>query len=123
MRIGICIFCLTLLTNCEQDTLFDREFPRIQTISMEVLSPTSIRIFGAITQNSLNEEIVEYGFVWSSGIPNIFGNKVVAKNLDGNQFSEEILNIPTNAALRVRAYAITANNTIYGDTIPFSLSN
>ncbi len=123
MKKTLGIIFLILVISCQSDDLIEREFPRIQTVSIQIMSPNSVRVYGAITQNSTNTTIREYGVVWSGGAPNIFANKTVADNLNNNQFSVDVTDLPVNAFLNLRVYALTDSDVIYGDTIPFTLNN
>ena len=84
----------------------------------------SITAYTAIVQGSVlddgGSEILERGFVWStSSNPDLSDNKIVEPNMDSGEFTLQLSGLTTETNYYVKAYAINAVDTVFGEQLRF----
>ncbi len=124
------LFIAILLVSCEDNVQpSEVDWPRVKTTSFTPVNNTSIRVEGTITQNSKGSQILEYGFLIGVGglRPNLNNNQgiVIVESQNGKDFSGQLELPNTNpfSVFNVRAYIVTAEYTVLGNSITFKISN
>lgn len=95
--------------------------PVVTTDSITAISTVEATAHGAITILG-KPEPTAYGVCWNtSGVPTIADNKIDkgAASATGS-FSAQLTSLSSNTTYYVRAYAVTALDTVYGATVSFS---
>jgi uncharacterized protein (TIGR02145 family) len=110
--------------SCKKDdnqTVKTGYVPDVKTLNINCITQSSTTVRGEINYNG-GSEVTSRGICWSVNFtPTIESNKII--NGSGNgQFSVDIIGLPENTTLKVRAFATNEFGTGYGDvksvTIP-----
>jgi len=91
---------------------FNARTPEVETSSVESYSGTSITVSGVVLQEN-GAEVTEKGICWGTSSPVSAVNKVPAGNGLGS-FTAEVKGLSANKTYYLRAYAINAKGTAYG---------
>jgi IPT/TIG domain len=115
------LFILGSVFQCKEQEVTGRNYPRLLTREVTGISKAGATFHGDIIYRG-NSEILEYGFVWLYEDPTIengeriyfrtspnsnpFATEVTARHFEGQQY-------------KVRAYVITKDHIVYGNTVDF----
>ncbi|MCF0074906.1 DUF4347 domain-containing protein [Dyadobacter sp. CY261] len=92
--------------------------PALTTSQVSIYNTNTATMGGAVIDDG-GEPVTEYGIVWStSPSPTLANNKTVIGTGTGT-FSQSISALPTGMQIFVRAYAINAVGTSYGNEVSF----
>ncbi len=92
--------------------------PTLTTSTVSIYDTNTATLGGTVTGDG-GEPVTEYGIVWStSPSPMLANNKTVIGTGIGN-FSQSISSLPAGMQIFVRAYAINAVGTTYGNEVDF----
>ncbi|OCW92992.1 hypothetical protein A9168_13730 [Macellibacteroides sp. HH-ZS] len=112
LLIGIFIFQSCLDDPSIPDESFNSKLPEVETSSIESHSGTSITVSGAVLQEN-GAEVTEKGICWGTSSPVSAVNKAPAGKGLGS-FTAEVKGLSANTKYYLRAYAINAKGTAYG---------
>jgi hypothetical protein len=121
-RIIAFIISVSLLTNCTEEEITARNYPRVATEGITEVTGNSMKFNGNIFYASV--EIIDHGFIWTDvGFPELKnGTKI---SLGAKSGPGEFETTITNATLQegkvysCRAYAQSAGYVVYGKIIEF----
>ena len=112
LLIGLFIFQSCMDDPSIPDEIFNARTPEVETSSVESYSATTITVSGAVLQAN-GAEVTEKGICWGTSSPVSAVNKVPAGNGLGS-FTAEVKGLSANKTYYLRAYAINAKGTAYG---------
>ena len=110
-----------LLIGCEKKYYDSRDYPRIETLSVQTTAD------GAIFQGNFlvpgKSEIMDHGFTWAFNFPDVnHSDKASLGPLETpGGFSTEIHGLQKGKEYNVRAYAVSSNYQVYGQNLSFTL--
>ncbi|MFY1612083.1 Kelch repeat-containing protein [Macellibacteroides fermentans] len=110
--IGLFIFQSCMDDPSIPGEIFNARTPEVETSSVESYSATTITVSGAVLQAN-GAEVTEKGICWGTSSPVSAVNKVPAGNGLGS-FTAEVKGLSANKTYYLRAYAINAKGTAYG---------
>ena len=113
LLIGLFIFQSCLDDPSIPDESFNSKLPEVETSSVESFSGTSIAVSGVALKDN-GSEVTEKGVCWGTSSPVSVVNKVSSGNGLGS-FTVEIKGLSANKTYYLRAYAINAKGTAYGE--------
>ena len=109
---GLFIFQSCLDDPSMPEEIFNARTPEVETSSVESYSGTSITVSGVVLQEN-GAEVTEKGICWGTSSPVSAVNKVPAGNGLGS-FTAEVKGLSANKTYYLRAYAVNAKGTAYG---------
>jgi hypothetical protein len=122
-RIFLMISFITSFAACNDDKVGPRTYPRVLTRTATEVNDVAVLVTGEITFSSV--DITDHGFVWSgfNAVPRInntdnnisLGIKSGIGTFESNIESQ----FEKNKKYYVRAYAKSADHTVYGNIIEF----
>lgn len=92
--------------------------PTVYTTTVSDITAVSARGSGNITHNG-GVPVTAYGLVWSTSPDPTLADNSAVPAMPFNVFTVDMANLQPNTFYYVRAYAITANDTVYGNEVKF----
>ncbi|HHE64855.1 MAG TPA: hypothetical protein ENL09_02420, partial [Bacteroidetes bacterium] len=116
-------YAIIISISCTEDNeITPREYPRLETLEVTNSSELGATFNGKIIHPG-NQEIIEYGFVWSSRSddPTLGDERIIlTEKLNNENFSADIkTTLATNWWYHVKAFVKTKEYTVYGINVPF----
>ncbi len=109
------------LSNCGKEKIAEKAYPRVTTVSSDRISNSTVTFSGEIISGDLSQ-ITEYGFVWSRISPSPYlensEKTTITGAPTGKRFSET-QDLATGQSFYFRAYAKTADFTVYGNVLGY----
>jgi hypothetical protein len=123
MRKAVCFLSLLLpvFYGCEKPVPDMKEFPILRTLSVTDNDSTGVTFTGEFLTDG-GSPVTSYGFVWDSENPLIGRSDTVVL---GQKYHPGVFKTRIDRSLaagvdyQVRAYALTADLTVYGDSLSF----
>lgn len=119
------IFALIILTSCVEDPdvpniIINGKGPEVKTVRVDDIATNSATIVGTVSKEN-GSKVIERGFCWNLTEPfeleDALGKK---KNGEGlGEYTEVINDLADSTEYFVRAYAINASETSYGEILSF----
>jgi len=113
-----------LLVTCAKEEVVPRPFPRLLTGEVSDITQESAKFHGEITY--VNEEIIEYGFLWSAFRDPSFADSEMIKfegTITAQDFEAEAeRGMKEGLAYYVRAYLRTNTTIVFGNVVSFEFA-
>ena len=131
-KIALVAALLGSLIGCDKEDVKSRDYPRLRTLPATNFTINGAQLNAKIFQKG-DYEIISYGFAWGTHMNPTIENAdgvVYSQNISSNKFSAEINSIlayysnygeKNYIIYQVRAFIKTANYTVYGTEIEFSI--
>lgn len=116
LLIGLFIFQSCLDDPTIPDEIFNARAPVVETSSVESYSSTNITVSGVVLQDN-GAEVTEKGICWSTSSQDSTNNKKVPAGAGLGSFTVEVKGFSVDTIYYLRAYAINAKGTAYGQEV------
>ncbi|MFC2186367.1 IPT/TIG domain-containing protein [Fulvivirgaceae bacterium LMO-SS25] len=122
LRTILIIFLTSIFIQCEEEDIFERNYPRIKTQSVEEINSAGAKFNAEILFRG-DFEILRYGFVWGQEYnPTVtnYERIIFTHNIKANSFSHTVeTTLEYGTWYNVRAFVETKNYTVYGENLGF----
>ena len=116
-------FLILALGSCEKDTKTQKDILIIKTTPVTEITRNSAKSGGEIESDGGNA-IIERGVCWATtNNPTIDDNYIANVSTGVGNYKTTITGLSKDKNYYVRAYAITARETVYGNAVSFSTTN